>query len=100
MADYAPDVPPSNISVYAQALAETMVEVLRRAGDDLNRRSLVAAAEALQDFTCSLCLAPINMSPTDHRPNTSLRIMTVDKTGKIVLVKQVSVERKAEWLGK
>jgi ABC-type branched-subunit amino acid transport system substrate-binding protein len=77
MAQYAPDVPPSNISVYAQALAETMVEVLRRAGDDLNRRSLVAATEALQDYTCSLCIAPINMSPTDHRPNEAFRFASV-----------------------
>lgn len=73
MAQYAPDVPPSNVSVYAQALAETFVEVLRRAGRDVNRRSLIETAESLRDFTCSLCLAPMNLSPTDHRPNEAFK---------------------------
>jgi len=68
MAEYAPDVPPSNISIYAQSVAELMVEVLRVAGDDLNRRSIIEAAESIRGFTCSVCLGPINLSPTDHRP--------------------------------
>ena len=25
------------------------------------------AAEAVRDFTCSVCLGPISLSPTDHR---------------------------------
>ncbi len=68
MAQYQPDAQASNLSIYGQSVAETAVEVLRAAGEDLNRRSVIEAAESLRDFTCSLCLGPINLSPTDHRP--------------------------------
>jgi ABC-type branched-subunit amino acid transport system substrate-binding protein len=68
LAEYAPDTPPSNISVYGQSVAELMVEVLTIAGPDLNRRNVIEAAESVRGFICSVCLAPINLSPTDHRP--------------------------------
>jgi branched-chain amino acid transport system substrate-binding protein len=45
-----------------------MVETLKRAGPDLTREKLVDAAESIRDWTCSVCLTPVNMSPTDHRP--------------------------------
>jgi len=65
---YAPQVEPSNFTLYGAVTAELMVETLKRAGPDLTRETLVEAAESIRDFTCSVCLTPINMSPTDHRP--------------------------------
>ncbi|OGO49426.1 MAG: hypothetical protein A2148_08060 [Chloroflexi bacterium RBG_16_68_14] len=78
MAQYAPDVPPSNVSLYAQSLAELTVEVLKQAGPDLNRRSIIEAAESIRGFLCSVCIAPSNMSPTDHRPIEAFRLAKVE----------------------
>jgi branched-chain amino acid transport system substrate-binding protein len=65
---YAPNVAPSNFTLYGATVAELMVEALKRAGPDLTREKLCDAAESIRDWTCSVCLTPINMSPTDHRP--------------------------------
>jgi hypothetical protein len=65
---YAPNVDPSNFTLYGAITAELMVESLNRAGPDLTREKLVEAAESIRDWMCSVCLTPINMSPTDHRP--------------------------------
>jgi branched-chain amino acid transport system substrate-binding protein len=65
---YAPHVDPSNFTLYGATISELMVEALKRAGPDLTREKLVEAAENIRDFTCSVCLTPVNMSPTDHRP--------------------------------
>jgi ABC-type branched-subunit amino acid transport system substrate-binding protein len=65
---YAPNIEPSNYTLYGAVTAELMVETLKRAGPDLTREKLVDAAETIRDWTCSVCLTPINMSPTDHRP--------------------------------
>jgi len=58
----------SNVTLYGQAIAELTVEALKNAGPDLTRDSLVEGAEAIRDFQCSVCMTPINLSPTDHRP--------------------------------
>ena len=71
---YAPDVQPGGNSVYAQSNAELMVEVLKKAGKDLTRESALKAAAQIRDFKCSLCLAPINMSDSDHLAIEGMRI--------------------------
>jgi branched-chain amino acid transport system substrate-binding protein len=68
MKKYAPNVEPSNFTVYGAITAELMVESLKRAGPDLTREKLVDAAETIRDWTCSICMTPIYLSPTDHRP--------------------------------
>ena len=94
----------THIEPYIQNWVSMMVmwEALKRADkkNALNADGVKAALETLKDFDTGGLSAPITFTPTDHRPNTALRIMTVNKDGKIVLVKQVAVERKAEWLGK
>ena len=62
-----------------QSTAELMVEVLKKAGKDLTRESVVEAAESITNFQCSVCLAPANMSPTDHSPNQTLFLSRVEK---------------------
>ncbi len=91
----------SHIEPYIQNWVSMMVmwEALKKA-KTMDAAGVKAALEAIKDFDTGGLSAPITFTSTDHRPNTSLRIMTVNKDGKIVLVKQVSVERKAEWLGK
>ncbi|MDI6858292.1 MAG: ABC transporter substrate-binding protein [Dehalococcoidia bacterium] len=68
MEKYGHGVPSSNFSLFGATIAELTVEALKRAGPNLTRESFVEAAEGIRDFTCSVCLTPVNMSPTDHRP--------------------------------
>jgi branched-chain amino acid transport system substrate-binding protein len=68
MNKYASGVIVSNFTLYGASIAEMVVEGLKRAGPDLTRESYVKATESIRDWTCSTCLAPINLSPTDHRP--------------------------------
>jgi branched-chain amino acid transport system substrate-binding protein len=86
-----------HIQPYVQGWTSMMVmwEAFKRADKNnaLNAEGLKAALETLKDFDTGGLSAPITFTSTDHRPNTSLRIMKVDKDGKIVLVKQVSVKR-------
>jgi len=65
---YAPNVDPSNFTLYGAITAELMVESLKRAGPDLTRENVCDAAETIRNWTCSVCMTPINMGPTDHRP--------------------------------
>ena len=58
----------TNLSVYGQSVAELAVKVFQDAGEDINRRNVIEAAEQVRDFLCSICLGTINLSPTDHRP--------------------------------
>lgn len=79
MADYGPaDVAPTNLSLYGMSVAELAVEVLTQAGENLNRRSVIAAGEAIQNFTCSVCLTPIFLSDTDHRPMEGLQFAAAE----------------------
>jgi branched-chain amino acid transport system substrate-binding protein len=79
---------------YVQGWTSVMVmwEAMKKA-KTMDAAGLKAALESIKDFDTGGLSAPITFTPTDHRPNTSLRIMKVDKDGKIVLVKQVSVKR-------
>ncbi|MCH8949029.1 MAG: ABC transporter substrate-binding protein [Chloroflexi bacterium] len=75
----------SVLSLYAQFVAELMVETLERAGEDLTRESLVAAAESIQDWLCSVCLFPVTLGPDDHDPSQTVAIATFDSNGKILI---------------
>ncbi len=68
MAKYAPNAEISNITLYGYIMGELTVEGLKRAGHDLTRDSLVTALEGIRGYQCSVCLAPVSFSPTDHRP--------------------------------
>jgi branched-chain amino acid transport system substrate-binding protein len=68
MERYGGGATPGNPTIAGQLFAELMVEILERAGPDLTRDSFLDAAESLRGFQCSLCLVPVSLSPTDHRP--------------------------------
>lgn len=68
MKKYGGDTPASNFTLYGQGMGELIVEGLKRAGRDLNRDSLIDALESIRGWTCSACMVPMSLSPTDHRP--------------------------------
>jgi branched-chain amino acid transport system substrate-binding protein len=59
---------PSGLSIYGQALAETVVETLNRACPDLTRENVIKAAESLDGFHPTLLLPGIDvdLSSSDH----------------------------------
>ena len=72
----------SVLSIYSQYASELMVETLERAGRDLTREGLVAAAESIQDWRCSVCLFPLSLGPDDHDPAQGMAL-TVFRNGRI-----------------
>ncbi|MBW1980914.1 MAG: ABC transporter substrate-binding protein [Deltaproteobacteria bacterium] len=87
---------------YIQGWSAMMVmwEGLKRAdkAGELNGPGLKKALETLKDFDTGGLTAPVTFTPTDHRPNTSLRIFKMSNN-KLVPVKSVSIEREARFLG-
>ena len=77
--------PPSNFTIYAQALAETAVEVLKRSCDSLTREGLMESVESLRDFHSDLMLddVTVSFSDSDHTGLQSGRMLkaTVDEKG-------------------
>jgi branched-chain amino acid transport system substrate-binding protein len=59
---------PTNFTIYAQALAETAVEILKNTCDNLTREGLMDAVESLKDFHTDLMLddVTVSFSDTDH----------------------------------
>ena len=64
----------SVLSLYAQYVAELMVEALTQGGQDLTRESLVAGAEAIEGWLCSVCLFPVTLSADDHDPGQAVAL--------------------------
>jgi len=75
---------PSVLTLYAQYVAELMVETLRLAGPELTREGLVAAAESIADWQCSVCLFPLTLGPDDHDPAQGVAIGTY-QGGQVVI---------------
>ena len=69
--------------VYGYAAAQTMVQVLKQAGDDLTRENVMKQAASLKDFTPDTTLPGIklNTSATDYAPIEQLKMMQF-KNGK------------------
>ncbi len=83
MAQVAPDLPFDNSTLVGYELGESMVGLLKQAGKNLTRQSLIAAAESVCNFGTDLSLLPASTSPTDHRFLESEVFVkaTVDRTG-------------------
>src|SRR6201991_3090599 len=69
--------------VYGYAAAQTMVQVLKQAGDNLTRENVMKQAASLKDFAADTLLPGIklNTSATDYAPVEQLRMMQF-KSGK------------------
>jgi len=72
MKQFAPDVKPNGNTLYGMTIAELAVQALKNAGPDLTRESVIEGAEKIRDYCCTTCLAPVNLSPTDHRVSEAL----------------------------
>ncbi len=90
----------SHLVRYVQAWTSMMVmwEAMNNA-ETLDSAGVKAALESLKDFDTGGLSAPITFTPTDHRPNTALKIYKINNKNKMEVVKAVSIERKPEWLG-
>jgi branched-chain amino acid transport system substrate-binding protein len=75
---YAPSASKSNsLTIYGYVSARTMVELLKRCGDDLSRENLMRQAASLKGLQIPM-LVPgitINTSPSDHAPLEQMQVM-------------------------
>jgi branched-chain amino acid transport system substrate-binding protein len=70
----------STVGGYSQA--QTLVEVLRRCGDDLSRANVMRQATSLRHLKLPMLLPgiEINTSPTNYHPIRQLHMMRFDGT--------------------
>lgn len=70
----------SNMTVYGYATAQTLVEVLKRCGDDLTRANIMKQAASLKDLKVGMLLPGIviNTSATDYYPVKQMQMMRFD----------------------
>jgi branched-chain amino acid transport system substrate-binding protein len=83
-AKYAPESDLANpVWVYGYTMAQALVVVLKQAGKDLTRESIMHAATNLPDTTTLPMVLPgikISTSPTDYRAMKGLRLVRFDGT--------------------
>ena len=69
-----------NTNVYGYAVAKTMVQVIKQAGNDLSRANIMKQAANLKNFEVDVLLPgiKINTSPTDFAPIESVQLSRFD----------------------
>jgi branched-chain amino acid transport system substrate-binding protein len=75
---YVPSASRSNaLTIYGYVTARTMVEVLKRSGDDLSRENVMRQAASLKGLEVPMLLpgVTINTSPSDHAPLEQMQVM-------------------------
>ncbi len=75
-----PGFEPGFVSLEGYLAAKTLVQVLKQAGKDPTRRSVVAAANKMKNFDLGI-KEPLSFSPTDHQGMDKV-YLTVIKDGK------------------
>jgi branched-chain amino acid transport system substrate-binding protein len=75
------------------------VEAIKRTGNDLTGDAVRKALETLKDFDTWGLTPPFTYTAEDHRPTTKARLYLI-KGGKLVPVREVSVDRDMAWIGK
>ncbi|HEV2597928.1 ABC transporter substrate-binding protein [Sphingopyxis sp.] len=81
MAEWNPGGDPeSAFNVIGYAAASSLVAVLSRCGDDFSAENIMARTESLRDVEIPMLLPGVRMtiSPTDHAPISSTRMMRFD----------------------
>jgi len=74
-------------------------EAIKRAGDAPTGESVKQALESLKDFDTWGITPPFTYTNEDHRPTTRARLVTI-RGGKLVQLREVSVNRDMKWIGK
>ena len=75
------------------------VEAIKRAGDNPTGESIKKALESLKDFDTWGITPPFTYTNEDHRPTNRARLVMI-QGGKIVQMREVSVDRSMKWIGK
>lgn len=67
-------------ALFGYAAAETLVEVLRKCGDDLSRETIMRTAASLKGFQSTVLIPGIliNTGPDDFRPIEQMRLVQFD----------------------
>lgn len=84
MQKYYPDGDPNDaFNVYGVAVAQTMIETLKRCGNTLTRENLMKQAASLKDYRVDLLLpgVTINTSETDFYPIQALQLAKFNTGG-------------------
>jgi len=74
-------------------------EAIKRAGPNPTGESIKKGLESLKDFDTWGITPPFTYTSEDHRPTNRARLVMV-KDGKIVQLREVSVDRDMKWIGK
>ena len=75
------------------------VEALKRAGPNADGEAIKKAFESFKELDTWGITPPFTYTSEDHRPTTRARIVQV-KGGKVVALREVSVDRDMKWIGK
>ncbi len=82
--EYAPELEMNRWTIYGQAVAELMVEILFRSGSELTRNHVIYTAEQLDQWQ-GLLNPPITLSSQNHLPISQLKVAQV-KEGKFEVI--------------
>ena len=74
--EYAPHLSANRWTLYGQAVAELMVEVLKRAGRSLSRQKAIIAAENIKQWQGKL-LPPVFLDSRNHLVLSSFRVSKI-----------------------
>ena len=74
--EYAPQLSANRWTLYGQAVAELMVEVLKRAGRSLSRQKAVIAAENIKNWEGKL-IPPVFLDSRNHLALSSFRVSKI-----------------------
>jgi branched-chain amino acid transport system substrate-binding protein len=88
-------------SPYMRGWLQTIVvvEAIKRAGPAPTGESVKQALESLKDFDTWGISPPFTFTNEDHRPTTRARLVTI-KGGKLMQLREVTVNRDMKWIGK
>jgi branched-chain amino acid transport system substrate-binding protein len=75
------------------------VEGIKRAGTTLTGDAVKKGLETLKEFDTWGITPPFSFTNEDHRPTTNARLVVI-KGGKVLPVREVSVNRDMAWIGK
>ena len=76
LSEYEPELTPNRWTFYGHAVAELMVEVLRRSGRSLSRLNAIHEAEKIKNWQGSL-LPPIFLDTNNHIALTTFRVSQI-----------------------
>jgi len=86
--EYAPHLTPNRWTLYGHAVAELMVEVLKRSGRTLSRQKAISAAENIKQWQGKL-LPPVHLDSRNHQALTSFRVSRIESG---------MVNHESEWI--